>query len=189
MIETNNNKNKNNNSINNNTCDNSNVEIIEEYKLEEASGIQEKTINCMTLNNSVDSNTTLHNNNNNSNYNQTHSTNNNGKINNIVNKFAIKMRKSKSMNYFPNDRKKHIDYVIHYKEASANDTKFVKDIRENFFKALEKEGFSLQRITVDRDKNDNSKSVYVFLNCKLERLMEEAERTHLEVPLKNVKII
>lgn len=87
-------------------------------------------------------------------------------------------------NYFPNEPTKHIDYVIYYKEAK--NTKSAQRWREKFFDALESEGFQLYTIKKDREGKENIKVVYKLLHCSLERLMEEAERIQLEVPLKDV---
>jgi hypothetical protein len=96
--------------------------------------------------------------------------------------------KSLSLNYFPNDQTKHIDYVIFYKDTPKTDKNIeIKQMRNKFIKQLKmREGFQIQKITRKRTKIENSRSNYLLLNCSLERLMTEAERMHLELPLKDV---
>lgn len=90
-------------------------------------------------------------------------------------------------NYFPNDPSKHIDYVIYYKETpQTQKSQEVRKMRNKFMLQLNREGFDVYTIKRKRDKPANSKSVYLLLNCSLQRLMEEAERVHLELPLKDV---
>ena len=91
-----------------------------------------------------------------------------------------------NLNYFPNDQTKHIDYVIHYKQTDKTERDIeLKKSRNKFITQLKvREGFEIHKIIKIKDKPENSKSIYLLLNCSLERLMQEAERMHLELPLK-----
>ena len=87
------------------------------------------------------------------------------------------------LNYFPNDQSKSIDYVIYY-EVGPQTTDKNKQMRNKFIKQLKlKDGFEIQILF---QKTEEKKQFYVLLNCPLERLMIEAERMHLELPLKSV---
>ena len=60
-------------------------------------------------------------------------------------------------------------------------------MRDKFINQLiENEKFEIETIVKTKDPLKNTKSTYLLLNCPLERLMEEAERTKMERPLKNV---
>ena len=95
------------------------------------------------------------------------------------------------LNYFPNDQTKHIDYVIQFKDNAETDANPEFDrIRKKFIDQLvEKEKFEIQKIVKKKDNPQNTKSTYLLLHCSLERLMEEAERMRLELPLKNASSI
>ena len=94
-----------------------------------------------------------------------------------------------SLNHFPNDPTKHIDYVIFYKDTPQTQKNFeMKRMRNKFIMQLKREGFETYLIQRKREKPENSKSNYLLLNCSIERLMEEAERMYLEVPLKEVRV-
>ena len=75
------------------------------------------------------------------------------------------------LNYFPNDQTKHIDYVIYYNDSPETDKNpKIKKIREKFIKQLtEKENFEIEKIVKNKDKPANSKSIYLLLNCSLDR--------------------
>jgi hypothetical protein len=75
------------------------------------------------------------------------------------------------LNYFPNDQTKHIDYVIYYNDSPETDRNpKIKKIREKFIKQLtEKENFEIEKIVKNKDKPANSKSIYLLLNCSLDR--------------------
>jgi len=46
----------------------------------------------------------------------------------------------------------------------------IKKIREKFIKQLtEKENFEIEKIVKNKDKPANSKSIYLLLNCSLDR--------------------
>ncbi len=87
------------------------------------------------------------------------------------------------LNYFPDDQSKYNDYVIYYEENEKTTLEFRKKL--NSFKIkLINEGF---KIKILEDKNGKKKSNYLLLHCSPERLMIEAERLELDVPLKNVR--
>lgn len=89
------------------------------------------------------------------------------------------------LNYFPNNTSKHIDYVIYYKDTPETlNSKEIKKMRIRFFKKLKQEGFDYRKI--EHENNDNTKSIYVLLNCSLDRLCDEAERIKIELPLRLV---
>ena len=89
------------------------------------------------------------------------------------------------LNYFPNDEEKHIDYVIYYK-TTPKTTEEAKKMREKFKKQLEeKESIEIYELKIQKQQKD-AESTYLLLNCPLNRLMIEAERLHLYVPLKEV---
>ena len=121
----------------------------------------------------------------------------NNKISSSSNKNAVtfndavvemnNVNKRQMLNYFPNNAK-HIDYVIYYKEIEDAE-KQIESNRKKFFKKLELEQFDLYFLKQNDVKNSNVKHVFVLLNCSLERLMEEAERLNLELPLKQVSIL
>ena len=93
------------------------------------------------------------------------------------------------VNHLPNDRTKHIDYVIYYFDKdniSEAELQQKQTYRDEFFKKLEKEGFVIYYL---RSNFDNKKNVYALLHCSLERLMKEAERLELEMRLKYVGLI
>ena len=99
-----------------------------------------------------------------------------------------------NLNYFPNDQTKHIDYVIYYNEDilesnenSRSNRKILKreEIRNKFLNQLKaQEGFEVQRIVKKND--DDELENYLLLHCSLDRLMQEAERMQLVLPLKDV---
>ena len=97
------------------------------------------------------------------------------------------------LNYFPNDQKKHIDYVIQFKDGPGTDpdqNPEYRRIRQKFINQLiENEKFEIETIVKKKDHPQNTKSTYLLLNCPLERLMAEAERMKMEIPLKNVNFI
>ena len=101
----------------------------------------------------------------------------------LLNSLNIKLK----LNYFPNDQTKHIDYVIYYEDKpNIKNKEEKKEMREKIKKLIENEGFDIHQIEWKSNKQENSKSIYLLLNCSLERLMQEAERMHLEIPLKDV---
>ena len=108
--------------------------------------------------------------------------------NTIVDQEATTNRQS--LNYFPNNNKKHIDYVIYYKETPhINSCKEKVQFRTKFFKQLMEEDFDFYYLKQKDVDDENVTHVYVLLNCSLERLMDEAERMEIEMPLKPVGII
>ena len=96
-----------------------------------------------------------------------------------------------NLNYLPNDQKKHIDYVIQFKDDEDNFENLMhRRTRNKFIKQLIiRERFEIYQIVKKKTKPINTKSTYLLLHCPLDRLMEEAERMHLELPLKDVILI
>jgi deoxyribodipyrimidine photolyase-like uncharacterized protein len=84
---------------------------------------------------------------------------------------------------FPNQNK-HIDYVIvsekskNHNEINAHSMKQAI-VRKAFFDDLKENGFQVYEI-------ENESEVFTLLNASVERLLEEAEITRLEMTLKNV---
>ena len=84
---------------------------------------------------------------------------------------------------FPNQNK-HIDYVIVFEKSKypneINDHSSKQAVvRKAFFDRLSENGFELYEI-------ENESEVFTLLNASVERLLEEAEITRLEMTLKNV---
>ena len=89
---------------------------------------------------------------------------------------------------FPNDNKKHIDFVLVYEKAREKKTENYEKkelVRKAFFEELNRQGFAIYEIEYEEKKRKVS---FVLLNCSNERLLEEAELIRLEMILKNVKI-
>ena len=82
-----------------------------------------------------------------------------------------------NLNYFPNDQTKHIDYVIHYKDTPKTEKNVeLKRMRNKFIKQLKVvEGFEIHKIIKKKDKPEDSKSIYLLMNCPIERLMQEGK--------------
>lgn len=100
-----------------------------------------------------------------------------------------KIEENLRLNYFPKSHQKHIDFVIFYKETTeTQNSKEIKKFRTKFFKKLKHEGFDLYYIKQRDCDDDKIMYVYVLLNCPLDRLMDEAERMALELPLILVRI-
>jgi hypothetical protein len=118
--------------------------------------------------------------------------NNNFEINNK--ELLHNLNSQLKLNYFPGDQTKHIDYVIYYTEKNMDGDensrankkiKKRKAIRFKFFDELKsKEGFEIERIV--KNEEDDETSNYMLLNCSFQRLLQEAERMSLVLPLKNV---
>lgn len=104
--------------------------------------------------------------------------------------------------HFPNDNSKRIDYVILYKyekkldenrETDRDDSEMRKTreefgqkeaLRQKFIHRLQEEGFNVAPLRRNhRDRVD----IYLLLNCSIERLLDEAEKSKLEMRLKNVR--
>ena len=84
---------------------------------------------------------------------------------------------------FPNQNK-HIDFVIVSKKSKNQNEINLHSIkqaivRKAFFDELKENGFELYEI-------ENESEVFTLLNASVERLLEEAEITRLEMTLKNV---
>ena len=87
------------------------------------------------------------------------------------------MYKKIFLNYLPSDPRKHIDYVIYYKDDSEGTREKNREKRDKFELILEKEDIKVEYL---QDKEN----YYWLLSCSLERLMVQAERMKLELPLK-----
>jgi hypothetical protein len=91
----------------------------------------------------------------------------------------------------PHYNLKHIDYVIVHEELCdrenlAGEDLKRKQIRKEFFANLKEQTFELFDLEIDISKN--KKCIYTLLHCPLERLLQEAERSRLEMRLKNVNL-
>ena len=86
---------------------------------------------------------------------------------------------------FPGDNNKHIDYVIKYKHEY--DDASTKQKRINFFNRLKEEGLETYEIKIE-NKDEKCDTVYVLVNCSLDRLLKEAENIKLEMRLKTVNL-
>ena len=87
-----------------------------------------------------------------------------------------------SLNYFPNNQKYHIDYVIYY-ETTEKTSDEAKAMRGKFKNQLESKTFEVMEIQFN-----NNQKTFLLLHCPTLRLMEEAEKMKLEMPLKHVSI-
>ncbi|CAF0912236.1 unnamed protein product [Brachionus calyciflorus] len=89
----------------------------------------------------------------------------------------------------PNQRDKHIDYVIFYEKFTEiiSDPKKVQidKKRTEFFAQLIFEGFEIYNI---EETIGEKKYIYALLHCSIGRLMKEAENMRLELRLKNCRI-
>ena len=76
----------------------------------------------------------------------------------------------------------YIDLVIYYKEGYKGvlDVTEIEQIRNKFFLLIQREGFKMNYF------NTHNNNKYVLLTCPLDRLMDEAEKMELELPLKIV---
>ncbi len=77
---------------------------------------------------------------------------------------------------------KYTDLVIYYKEVPEGVSDEIEQIRKNFFFKIQLEGFAMNYFST------HNKNKYVLLTCSLDRLMDEAEKLELELPLKIVII-
>jgi hypothetical protein len=85
---------------------------------------------------------------------------------------------------FPNANEKLIDYVIAYEKDEHSEKK--KIVQTAFFTKLKNDGFEIYEI---EHKHEKKTHVYALLNCSMDRLLEEAELTRLELIIKNVNIL
>ena len=90
---------------------------------------------------------------------------------------------------FPNFNNKHIDCVIAYEEISdeepiSKQNQKIKLKRKEFFDDLKRQSFEL--FDIENELENSRKIVFTLLHCPLERLLQEAENTRLEMRLKNV---
>lgn len=102
--------------------------------------------------------------------------------------------------HFPNDNTRHIDYVICYTyekkmeedigphededDIEKREQYAIKEAtRRRFLHRLKQEGFEIKDIKFTINDHVH---VYLLLYCHIERLLQEAERTRLEMRLNNV---
>jgi hypothetical protein len=89
---------------------------------------------------------------------------------------------------FPNDNSKHIDFVITYKydtdreQKESHKTK--EAIRDGFVDLVKKENIDVYTI---RHVDGDDCTVVHLLSCSMDRLLNEAEKTKLEMRLSNVE--
>ncbi len=100
------------------------------------------------------------------------------------------MNEYQSCTSLPNCNQKHIDYVIRYTldldDNSIDKKNVLKKIYVKLFlDELKKE--NIEVFTLEA-KSIHMKHVFVMLHCPMERLLVEAEKTKLEMQLKNVFI-
>lgn len=99
---------------------------------------------------------------------------------------------TQSLNTFPNEPTKQIDYVLVYDKLTeyqlrTDKKKFRKHkIRELFFDKLEREKFEVYEINFTNDKDEEM--VYALLHCSNERLLEEADELNFEMKLRNCRL-
>jgi len=89
---------------------------------------------------------------------------------------------------FPNQNDKLIDYVIVYEKPGDEKEKHSerkKIVQKAFFDKLKLQGFDIYEI---EDEHDEKRIVFALLNCSMDRLLEEAELSRLELIIKNVNI-
>ena len=87
---------------------------------------------------------------------------------------------------FPNQNDKLIDYVIVYEKPGDEKEKHFerkKIVQKAFFDKLKSQGFDIYEI---EDKHHEKTIVFALLNCSMDRLLEEAELSRLELIIKNV---
>ncbi len=89
-------------------------------------------------------------------------------------------------NSFPNNNKKRIDFVLTYEEtlADQNASPRTKEdsIRAEFFTQLANE--KVESYDIEYENKDGVRKVMKLLHCPLDRLLIEAEKVNLEMPLK-----
>ena len=99
------------------------------------------------------------------------------------------MHTPQSPTSFPSQNKKHIDYVITYKDhADDNQEKRAKKTKERkiFFEKLqEEEGLEVEILEFGTGEELHN---YALIHCPLERLMTEAEKIKLNMKLNDVNI-
>ena len=88
---------------------------------------------------------------------------------------------------FPNQNNKLIDYVIVYEKNDHENHEHYqrKEIQKAFFNKLKSQGFEIYEL---EHKHGEKNVIFALLNCSMDRLLEEAELSRLEMMLKNVNI-
>ena len=87
---------------------------------------------------------------------------------------------------FPNENEKQIDYVIVYKDNEKNkNVAYKMQVRDEFFEKLRQENVEVKFIEF---KTGNEIRVYALIHCPNERLMVEAEKIKLRLPINSVII-
>ena len=92
------------------------------------------------------------------------------------------------LNSFPNQNDKTIDYVIVYEKPEDDKDDHIqrrKIVQEAFFDKLKSQGFDVYEI---EHKHYEKSMTFVLLNCSMDRLLEEAELSRVELIIKNVNI-
>ena len=94
---------------------------------------------------------------------------------------------AQNLTSFPNQNRKHIDYVLVFEEEKPSaEEEIKKAIRQAFNEALKNESFEIYRI---EHACDNKKLIFILLNCPDERLLDEAEIMKIQMTLKNVSFL
>ena len=98
----------------------------------------------------------------------------------------LKTNKIQITSSFPNENEKQIDYVIVYKDNEKNkNVAYKMQVRDEFFQKLRQENVEVKLIEF---KTKNEIHVYALIHCPNERLMIEAEKIKLRMPINNVNI-
>lgn len=98
------------------------------------------------------------------------------------------MHTPQSPTSFPSQNKKHIDYVVTYKDhTDDNQEKRAKKVKERkiFFDKLQEEGLEVEILEFGTGEELHN---YALIHCPLERLMVEAEKIKLNMKLNDVNI-
>ena len=85
---------------------------------------------------------------------------------------------------YPNENEKQIDFVIVYKDDDKNkNIAYKMQVREEFFQKLRQENIEVKVIEF---KTENENHTYALINCPNERLMIQAEKMKLRMPINPV---
>ena len=100
------------------------------------------------------------------------------------------MNEYQSCTSLPNCNQKHIDYVIRYTLDLDDNSIDKKNVLKKIYVKLFLDELKKEKIEVFtlEAKSIHMKHVFVMLHCPMERLLVEAEKTKLEMQLKNVFI-
>ena len=83
---------------------------------------------------------------------------------------------------FPNQNDKLIDFVIVYEKLDTEKN----EVQKAFFHELKSQGFDIYQL---EHMHSGKTKIFALLNCSMDRLLEEAELSRLNMMLKNVKFI